>query len=207
MIIANVWNEYSKALFDSIRLTVRYESSLKAWLKLIEEVDDSIKDTLIMDYVSPVLEAANDIPNRFRDQLIRGGVKLTGILMGEYKYIRLEKDGRTKRPYWFKEYEKIRPKRDASDALFNIIEQDSYNSSDAKFFREKHGITSHDSSPNLVENRVSVCEIDSGLQLLYVKKSLNLEAELEAIDRYRRKMQEAYVVFNEYAEESYETLK
>ena len=127
--------------------------------------------------------------------------------MGEYKYIRLEKDGRTKRPYWFKEYEKIRPKRDASDALFNIIEQDSYNSSDAKFFREKHGITSHDSSPNLVENRVSVCEIDSGLQLLYVKKSLNLEAELEAIDRYRRKMQEAYVVFNEYAEESYETLK
>ena len=50
-----VFRQYNNALFDSVRLMIRYEKSLKAWREIVAGVDDKVlRDTLVMDYVHPV---------------------------------------------------------------------------------------------------------------------------------------------------------
>ena len=80
---------YNIALFDFVRLMIRYEKSLKAWQEIISETNDKVlKDTLVMDYVHPVFVAACNLPNVFKDQLVRGCVKLTTTEKGDYSYLR-----------------------------------------------------------------------------------------------------------------------
>lgn len=51
-----VFRQYNNALFDSVRLMIRYEKSLVAWGEIVAGVDDKVlRDTLVMDYVHPVL--------------------------------------------------------------------------------------------------------------------------------------------------------
>lgn len=72
-VLLDVFRQYNNALFDSVRLMIRYEKSLKAWQEIASGVDDKmLKDTLVMDYVHPVFTAACDLPNVFKDQLVRG---------------------------------------------------------------------------------------------------------------------------------------
>lgn len=42
-----VFRQYNNALFDSVRLMIRYEKSLKAWREIVAGVDDKLKSTLI----------------------------------------------------------------------------------------------------------------------------------------------------------------
>ena len=82
----DIFASYNDALFDSVRLMIRYEKSLKAWSEIIAGVDDKVlRDTLVMDYVHPVFVTACDLPNVFKDRLVRGCVKLATIAEGGYR--------------------------------------------------------------------------------------------------------------------------
>lgn len=81
----DVFASYNDALFDSVRLMIRYEKSLMAWQEIVSEIDDKeARDTLVMDYVHPVFVTARDLPNVFKDRLVRGCVKLATIAKGDY---------------------------------------------------------------------------------------------------------------------------
>lgn len=82
----DVFNAYDIGLFDSIRLMIRYEKPLKAWRQIIDGMDSGVvKDTLIMDYVHPVFIVLCDTPNAFKDQLVRGCVRLAAISKGDIR--------------------------------------------------------------------------------------------------------------------------
>lgn len=84
----DVFNSYDIGLFDSVRLMIRYEKSLKAWQEIIVRMDPGVvRDTLIMDYVQPVFMVLCDTPNTFKDQLVRGCVKLRAISKGDNSYL------------------------------------------------------------------------------------------------------------------------
>ena len=81
-----MFNAYDIGLFDSIRLMIRYEKPLKAWRQIIDGMDSGVvKDTLIMDYVHPVFIVLCDTPNAFKDQLVRGCVRLAAISKGDIR--------------------------------------------------------------------------------------------------------------------------
>ena len=68
-----VFNTYNIALFDSVRLMIRYEKSLKAWQEIVSKISDIVlKDTLVMDHIHPVFVAACDLPTSLRTNLYGG---------------------------------------------------------------------------------------------------------------------------------------
>ena len=76
------------ALFDSVRLMIRYEKSPMAWRKIFSEIHSKeVRDTLAMDYVRPVFVTTYDLPNMFKDRLVRGRTKLATIAGGDYSNI------------------------------------------------------------------------------------------------------------------------
>ena len=86
-VFCDVFASYNDALFDSVRLMIRYEKSLMAWREIVSEIDDKeVRDTLVMDYVRPVSVTARDLPNVFKNRLVRGCVKLATIAEGDYSY-------------------------------------------------------------------------------------------------------------------------
>lgn len=49
-VFCDVFASYNDALFDSVRLIIRYEKPLMAWREIISGINDKeVKDTLIMD--------------------------------------------------------------------------------------------------------------------------------------------------------------
>lgn len=87
-VFCDVFASYNDALFDSVRLMIRYEKSLMAWREIISGINDrEVRDTLVMDYVHPVFATACDLPNVFKDRLVRGCVKLATIAEGDYSYL------------------------------------------------------------------------------------------------------------------------
>lgn len=86
-VFCGTFASYNDALFDSVRLMIRYEKSLMAWREIVSKIDDKeVGDTLAMDYVRPVFVTAYDLPNVFKNRLVRGCVKLATIAGGDYSY-------------------------------------------------------------------------------------------------------------------------
>lgn len=86
-VICGIFTSCNDALFDSVRLMIRYEKSLMAWREIVSEINGKeVRDTLVMDYVHPVFATACDLPNVFKDRLVRGCVKLATIAEGDYSY-------------------------------------------------------------------------------------------------------------------------
>lgn len=67
---------------------IRYEKSPMAWRKIFSEIySKEVRDTLAMDYVRPVFVTTYDLPNMFKDRLVRGRTKLATIAGGDYSNI------------------------------------------------------------------------------------------------------------------------
>ena len=197
-----VWREYSQALFGSIRLMVRYEKSLVAWSQLVEEADSEIRDTLVIDYVQPVFGAVCDIPNAFKDQLVRAVVKLEHVAKGDDTFIAIDVEDGSRRPNWYGELKKGCSGNLAAE-IRDVISNDLFERPDAKHFRIMHGSTVHDSSVNLVDGKASDIAIDSGVVIRTYQAPLDLKQELEVIDRQRKVIQSAYELFDAYTRELY----
>lgn len=202
----NVWHEYSYAMFDSIRQLIRYEKSLYAWKQLVEDTDDNVKNTVVMDYVFPTFRIACDLPSTFKDQVIRAVVKLTCISEGDSSPIATSSTGESKRMDWVKKIKRICKKNPDTKKLYDAIDRDLYNSQDATHFRNLHGFAIHDSSSNLVSGKPVTAAMASGVVMFGYEEPLDLVQELEIIDRHRRSIQNVYVMFDEYASKLYENL-
>ena len=86
----DTFNAYNGALFDSVRQIIRYEKSLSTWSTVVADIDSKdVRNTLIMDYVYPVFRFLSDIPNVFKDQLVRACVKLATISKGDYSFVHI----------------------------------------------------------------------------------------------------------------------
>ena len=145
--------------FDSVRRLIRYEKSLKAWLVITEKVaDKEIRDTLVMDYVQLVFEAACDLPNVFKDQLVRGCVKLASAAKGNYSCLREKR-----RSGWFGEMEKVCANSSSGLELCNIVNDDLFKNADAGHFRDIHGSGMHDLSESLVGGSSQTISFSNGL--------------------------------------------
>lgn len=191
----DVYTTYNNALFDSLRLMVRYEKSLKAWREIIKLAEGrEILDTLIMDYVHPIFLVTCDLPNVFKDQLVRGCVKLASVSTGDYSYLC------DTRFNWFKEMKAFCAYNPFGLQLIQIVDDDLYHGDDATHFRDIHGNCMHDLSQTLVAGSTQTVSPHGGLFLKTHSKSFNLENELEIIDRHRRRIQRAYLLFGDYAE-------
>lgn len=144
-VFCDIFASYNDALFDSVRLMIRYEKSPKAWSEIIAGVDDKVlRDTLVMDYVHPVFVTACDLPNVFKDRLVRGCVKLATIAEGDYSYLRKS------RCNWFNAMSTACTNSPLGKQLCDIVDKDLYRSADATHFRDLHGSGMHDLSQTLV---------------------------------------------------------
>lgn len=194
-VFRDVYTTYNNALYDSLRLLVRYEKSLKAWCEIIKLAEEKeILDTLIMDYVYPIFLVTCDLPNVFKDQLVRGCVKLASVSTGDYSYL---SDTRFK---WFKEMKASCTNNPFGLQLIQIVDDDLYHGDDATHFRDIHGNCMHDISQTLVAGSTQTVSPYAGLFLKTYSKSFNLENELEIINRHRRRIQRAYLLFGDYAD-------
>lgn len=190
-----VFRQYNNALFDSVRPMIRYEKSLKAWREIVAEVDDKIlKDTLVMDYVHPVFMVACDLPNVFKDQLVRGCVKLATVAKGDYSYLR--KDRRD----WYGAIQKVCADVPLGRKLCDIVDGDLYRDADATHFRDLHGSGMHDLSQSLVSGLEQTVSATNCIAMQTYIKAFDLGKELEVLDRQRRKIQKAYLLFGEYGD-------
>lgn len=59
-----------------------------AWRKIFSEIHSKeVRGALAMDYVRPVFVTTYDLPNMFKDRLVRGRTKLATIARGDYSNI------------------------------------------------------------------------------------------------------------------------
>lgn len=204
--LSGVYNSYNDGLFESIRLMVRYEKSLMAWEEITAEMEGGpLKDTVIMDYAYPVFTALCDIPNTFKDQLVRACVKLSALARGDGFYNAIEeKDSRVN---WFSEMSKLRSDSHACGQLCDVVENDLFRDPDARHFRDIHGARVHDLSPSLASGLVQSRVLGDGVVSLIWSAPFHLASELEIIDRHRLRMQHAYRLFGEFADSLYDELQ
>lgn len=201
--LLEVFRQYSNALFDSIRLMIRYEKSLMAWSEIITGVDDKVlRDTLVMDYVHPVFVTACDLPNVFKDRLVRGCVKLATIAEGDYSYLKESKS----RCNWFNAMPTVCTNSPLGKQLCDIVDKDLYRSADATHFRDLHGSGMHDLSQTLVAGSSQIVSSAGGLTMQMIIDAFDLDKELEILDRQRLKIQDAYLLFGKYGDALYEGL-
>ncbi len=194
-----VFRQYNNALFDSVRLMIRYEKSLKAWREIVAGVDDKVlRDTLVMDYVHPVFMAACDLPNVFKDQLVRGCVKLATVAKGDYSYLR---DGR---PRWFDVMKDACADTSLGAQLCDIVAGDLFECADAAHFRELHGSGMHDLLQSLVSGLEQTVSAANCITMQTYIQPFDLGKELEALDRQRRRIQKAYLLFGDYGDALHE---
>lgn len=200
-VFCGTFASYNDALFDSVRLMIRYEKSLMAWREIISEIDDKeVGDTLVMDYVHPVFVTACDLPNVFKDQLVRGCVKLATIAEGDYSYLRKS------RCSWFNVMSTACTNSPLGKQLYDIIDKDLYKSADATHFRKLHGSGMHDLSQTLVAGSSQIASSADGLTMQVIIEAFDLDKELEVLDRQRLKIQDAYLLFGKYGDALYEGL-
>lgn len=200
-VFCDVFASYNDALFDSVRLIIRYEKPLMAWREIISGINDKeVKDTLIMDYVHPVFVTACDLPNAFKDRLVRGCVKLATIAEGDYSYLRKS------RCNWFNAMSTVCTNSPLGKQLCDIVDKDLYRSADATHFRELHGSGMHDLSQTLVAGSSQIVSSANGLTMQMIIDAFDLDKELEILDRQRLKIQGAYLLFGEYGDALYEGL-
>ena len=196
-------NAYNVALFDSVRQMIRYEKSLSVWSTIVTDIDSEVvRNTLIMDYVYPVFRFLSDIPNVFKDQLVRACVKLTTISKGDYSFVHIDttKD-EAPRYNWFKELQKSCSDSDLGNQLLAIIDEDLFKHPDAKHFRDLHGYSAHDLTPTLVSGVNQNYSAGDAISIQAHTAPVDLPNELAIIDRHRLRIQNAYVVFGDYATE------
>lgn len=200
-VFCDIFASYNDALFDSVRLMIRYEKSLKAWSEIIAGVDDKVLgDTLVMDYVHPVFVTACDLPNVFKDRLVRGCVKLATIAEGDYSYLRKSSCN------WFNAMSTACTNSPLGKQLCDIVDKDLYRSADATHFRDLHGSGMHDLSQTLVAESSQIASSANGLILQMIIDAFDLDKELEVLDRQRLKIQDAYLLFGKYGDTLYEGL-
>lgn len=198
----DVCNSYNDGLFESIRLMVRYEKSLMAWEEITTGMESGpLKDTVIMDYAYPTFTALCDIPNTFKDQLVRACVKLSALARGDGFYNAVEEKG--SRVNWFSEMSKLRSESCICGQLCDVVENDLFRNPDARHFRDIHGARVHDLSPSLVSGLAQSCVFGDGVTSLTWSGPFCLASELEIIDRHRLRMQHAYQLFGELADSLY----
>ena len=194
-----VFRQYNNALFDSVRLMIRYEKSLKAWGEIVAGIDDKVlRDTLVMDYVHPVFMVACDLPNVFKDQLVRGCVKLATVAKGDYSYLR---DGRRD---WYGAIKKVCVDVPLGRKLCDVVDGDLYRDADAKHFRDLHGSGMHDLSQSLVSGLEQTVSAANCIAMQTYVGAFDLGKELEVLDRQRRRIQKAYLLFGDYGDALYE---
>ena len=200
-VFCSTFASYNEALFDSVRLMIRYEKSLMAWQEIVSEIDDKeVKDTLIMDYVHPVFITACDLPNVFKDRLVRGCVKLATIAEDDYSYLRKS------RCNWFNAMSTVCAGSSLGKQLRDIIDKDLYRSADATHFRKLHGSGMHDLTQTLVAESSQIASSANGLTMQVIVEAFDLDKELEILDRQRLKTQDAYLLFGKYGDALYEGL-
>lgn len=182
---------------------IRYEKSLSVWSDIVTDIDSKdVRNTLVMDYIYPVFRFLSDIPNVFKDQLIRACVKLATISKGDYSFVQINtgKD-RAPRYNWFKELQKSCSDTALGNQLIGIINEDLFEHPDAKHFRELHGYSAHDLTPTLVSGVNQSYSVGDAVSIQAYTPPVDLPNELAIIDRHRLRIQNAYLLFGNYATE------
>lgn len=199
----DTFNAYNVALFDSVRQMIRYEKSLSAWSTIVADIDSKdVRNTLVMDYIYPVFRFLSDIPNVFKDQLVRACVKLATISKGDYSFVHIN-TGKDDAPRynWFKELQKSCSDTALGNQLIGIINEDLFEHPDAKHFRELHGYSAHDLTPTLVSGVNQSYSTGDAVSVQAYTPPVDLSNELAIIDRHRLRIQNAYALFGNYATE------
>lgn len=141
---------------------------------------------------------ACDLPNVFKDQLVRGCVKLATVAKGDYSYLR---EGRRD---WFHAMPKACGDTPLGKKLCDVVDVDLYRGADATHFRELHGSGMHDLSQSLVSGLNQTILPVGGITMLAHIEVFDLGKELEVLDRQRRRIQKAYLLFGDYGDALYE---
>lgn len=197
----DVFASYNAALFDCIRLMIRYEKSLMAWQVIVDEVEGKvIRDTLVMDYVHPAFTLLCDLPNVFKDRLVRGCVRLASLSKGDYSYLC------DNRRSWFKAIKSVCRDTELGRRLCDLVENNLYQEDDAKHFLDIRGAGMHDLQSTLVSGTgVTLSPVDGAILQAY-SPSFSLNKELKIIDRHRRRIQDAYALFGQYGDALYDEM-
>lgn len=204
-----VWEEYNGALFDSIRLLVRYERSLKAWDTLAQDLEDDVRLTCIADYAYPTFRVACDLPLTFKEQLAKGVVKLEYLATGDRSLLEKEGKGKTepRAGYYYGEVKRLVCENPELKPIQDCLNEDLYDSVEAKHLQEMHGRAFHDSAATLMSGRITIVTFNGGGYGSIVEDPIDLKAELEILDRHRARIQQGYELFSKRARNLYEGLR
>ena len=146
----------------------------------------------------PVFMVACDLPNVFKDQLVRGCVKLATVAKGDYSYLREGRRG------WYGTFRKVCVDVPLGRKIRDVIDGDLYKDADATHFRDLHGSSMHDLSQSLVSGLEQTVSVGNYIMMQTYIGAFDLDKELEALDRQRRRIQKAYQLFGDYGDAMYE---
>lgn len=116
-----------------------------------------------------LVNIARDLPNVFKDRLVRGCVKLATIAEGDYSYLRKS------RCNWFNAMLTVCTSSPLGKQLCDIVDKDLYRSADATHFRELHGSGMHDLSQTLVAKSSQIASSANGLTMQIIIEAFDLE--------------------------------
>ena len=88
--------------------------------------------------------------------------------------------------------------------LRDIVTGDLFEDADAVHFRELHGSGMHDLSQSLVSGLEQTVSVTDCIAMQTYVKPFDLGKELEVLDRQRRRIQKAYLLFGDYGDALYE---
>lgn len=192
--------EFNDAIFDSLRLLIRYLRSLYAWNAAIQDCSEEVRGTVLADYVYPVFRLACDIPNTIKDQIIRGTVLPESVSRNDYRFIESFGSEGNGRRNWYDLFETARKRDERLSKIQFIVNNDLYNSAEAKHFRDLHGRALHEVSTTLMSGRRVTAQVFDGGIITSFEEPIELKTELDRLDGFRSALQNSYFAFNTYCE-------
>lgn len=200
-----VWREYNAALFECVRLLVRYEKALKAWEELCRDLEEDVRLTCLADYAYPTFRVACDIPLTFKEQLAKDVVKLEHLARGDRSLIEMDADER-RAGYYYKEVDRLESEDSGLSQIRSCLTTDLYESDEAQHLQGMHGKLFHDASATLMSGKTTIASFSRGMYATVVEGPIDLKAELGVLDCHRARIQRGYRLFNDRAHALFDSL-
>lgn len=184
---------YKQALGNSLIRLRRYEKSLIAWDETLPTTDEETQETLIVDYVIPLLHTAEDLPLIVKDQIVHAVVSIE-LLSQNDSYSKVQE---IKQGQWVGEFHALVEKDDGlidlNHAINSLWDEDA-----AKALRNRHGRRLHDVERQLLGPIPFSSTIQKGVDITGLEPALCLGEEIELIDAQRLNAETAYEHFSDY---------
>lgn len=201
-----IWAEYNAAIVNNAHCAQRHLISLRAWNLVLDRYGESTQavQSVLIDYVEPVLFMALDLPGAIREQAHQCAGKLTYLFVSGDESFNVVRDPRHDSCYWRKYHNEHHPNCEEYNAFKERMSHMRYQyGENAQRLRKSHGVRLHDIATLVGDNRLvpMTWESDEGVCYSgYSVDRIKLEEEIQVIDEQVKRAVDVYEALSEYAE-------